>query len=154
MPDISFYAENVARYKPQITQQRGQIAVHTENMEYREQLTEYPIIPLLDRPKPVLDWVKGRAPIIPRVKLLGAFGVVDPSLAAQRYGARGAGGQYSVERRIPKPYPVKYTWPVGKAIEKLPSVASILHGPERTVIAQPLRDVVRKVEHARISVQT
>jgi len=44
------------------------------------QLTKYPIFPILDRPKPLLQWVKMRSPIIPRVKILGAFGLVDPQL--------------------------------------------------------------------------
>jgi len=44
------------------------------------QLTKYPIVPLLDRPKPVLQWVRTRNPIVPRVKILGAFGLVSPQL--------------------------------------------------------------------------
>ena len=44
------------------------------------QLTKYPIFPILDRPKPILDWLKARNTLIPRAKLIGAFGLVDPQL--------------------------------------------------------------------------
>ena len=42
------------------------------------EVTSYPIFPILDRPHPLLDWVKERDTIIPRVKILGAAGVVNP----------------------------------------------------------------------------
>jgi hypothetical protein len=43
------------------------------------ELVKYPIFPILKRPTPVLDAVKRWEPLIPRGKLLGAFGLTDPS---------------------------------------------------------------------------
>jgi len=74
------------------------------NVNY--QLTKSPIFPILDRPKPVLEFVKTRSPILSRRKLLGVFGVLDPQAM---------------------------TWPAGRRIGELPSVMSILSGPRRTV---------------------
>jgi len=42
------------------------------------QLTSYPIIPVLDRMSPILSVLKNRPTIIPRTKLLGAFGIIEP----------------------------------------------------------------------------
>lgn len=41
-----------------------------------QQLTSSPIFPLIDRPKPLIDFIKERSPIVPRKSLLGAFGLV------------------------------------------------------------------------------
>jgi len=57
---------------------RGEVPIHLAQ-RLRGQLTKYPIIPVLDRPHPVLEAIKERAPIVPRVKLLGAFGIIDPT---------------------------------------------------------------------------
>lgn len=156
MSDISFESENVACYSPSTIKSQGQISIDMDNIGYRAQLAKYPVVPALDRPKPVLDWIKGRAPIIPRVKLLGVFGILDPEeedVRGQRFGAGGYGGRYSVERRIPKPYPVKYAWPVEKPIARIPSViGTVPSGAMRTVLPQR-RDVTRQTQSARISVQ-
>lgn len=86
------------------------------------QLTKYPILPFLDRPHPVLDAIKARAPIVPRVKLLGAFGVVDPKEKL-----------LAVAKNIPRPYARPGTWKAERQIGQLPSAISILMGPSRTV---------------------
>lgn len=127
MPDMSFEVENVSHTQPEITREFGQLAVHTENIASNAQMTKYPIVPVLDRPHPVLDWVKTRSPLLPRVKLIGAFNIVDPSdFSAQRYGAGSAGGNYSRERRLPQPYPyTKFVWDPRKDIARLPSVAIV-----------------------------
>jgi len=57
---------------------RGEVPVHLAQ-RLRGQLTKYPIIPFLERPHLLLDAIKGREPIVPRVKLLGALGITDPS---------------------------------------------------------------------------
>jgi len=87
--------------------------IHSQNIQYRHQIARYPIIPLIDRPHPLLDWVKARAPIIPRTKLIGVFGIVDP-------------------KNIPKPWgPME--WPEEAEVARLPSVIGILPGPTRTM---------------------
>lgn len=152
MPETSFHAENLSGNQPQSTAQRGQISVHSENVGYKtqfkSQLTEHPVFPLLDRPKPIIEALEEYVPIIPRVKVMGALG-----LLGQRFKARG--GPYGEERRIPKPYPYeKFTWGVGKNIARIPSVIArdITPGPEHTVSPQR-RDITRKVMSGRISVQ-
>lgn len=70
------------------------------------QVTEEPVIPILDRPHPFLDWVKNRETMVDRQKLIGQLGVVDPD---------------------------KVTWPREREIATIPSVISILSGPERTL---------------------
>jgi len=67
----------------------------------QRQLTKYPIIPILDRSKPLLQWVKTRRPLIPRTKILGAFGVVDP----------------------------RDVWPPERQIGDIPKPMSVLSGP-------------------------
>jgi len=57
-----------------------QVDEEVKSHSLQSQLTKYPIFPILDRPKPLLQWVKMRSPLIPRVKVLGAFGLVDPQL--------------------------------------------------------------------------
>lgn len=147
MVDISFLAEHVARHSPSHSKQQGTIAVHGENVNYREQVTEQPIIPILDRAHPVLDWIKTRETLIPgRRKLLGAAGVVDPSeLRGQRFGAGGYGGRYSEERRQPTPYPTeRFRWPAEKDVGRLPSVIAedVTTGPTRTVSPQEVCAVI------------
>lgn len=101
------------------------LSVHSEYETYvhnlNAQLTRYPILPVLDRPHPVLDAVKAQAPMVPRVKLLGAFGIVDPQELL------------AVEKNIPRPYPRPMAWPAERQIGPLPAVISILEGPEKTV---------------------
>lgn len=104
------------------------LSVETEYETYvhnlNAQLTKYPILPLLDRPHPVLDAIKAQAPIIPRVKLLGAFGVIDPQELL------------AVEKNIPRPYARPGAWSAGRLIQTLPSVIADIRngsGPERTV---------------------
>jgi hypothetical protein len=131
MSDMSFEVENVSHTQPQSTHQFGQLAVHSENIasnsQMDSQMAKNPTIPVLNRPHPVLDWVKTRKPLVPRVKLIGTFNIVDPSdFNAQRYGARSAGGEYNRERRLPQPYPyTKFVWDPTKDIARLPSVAVI-----------------------------
>jgi len=159
MSEISFYAENISRFKPQSTAQRGQISVHSQNIGYRPQLTKHSVFPMLDRPKPVFDFAKTWTPVVPRVKLLGVFGILDPDeedYRSQRYGARSSGGQYSVERRIPRPYPAsKFRWPPEKDIARIPAIG-ILGGayPVDSRTLSPQKDVTRQTQSARvISVQ-
>lgn len=58
-----------------------------------KQLTKRPIVPFFDRPTPLIDRIKARAPLIPRTKLLGVLGIVN----AQQWGPdRGIGS-------LPKP---------------------------------------------------
>ena len=88
------------------------------NAQYNAQMTKYPIIPLLDRPHPVLDAIKASATVIPRTKLLGAFGIIDPT-----------------ERNIPTPWGPR-TWPPGVDVGRLPSVVQTgvgASGPTRTM---------------------
>jgi len=74
------------------------------------QLTKYPIFPLLDRPTPILDWLKMRSPLIPRAKVLGAFGLIDP----------------------------QYTWPPERPIGSIPKPMSILSGPRHPLHPQKI----------------
>lgn len=105
MADISCEAENVSKYRPQSNAYSGQISVHTDRIN--PQLSPQP---------------ETRFPILERLK-------------AQRFGAGGYGGRYSVERRIPKVLPIG-EWGVGKNIATLPAVQSILSGPEKGLLAQ------------------
>jgi len=70
--------------EPPLLPQRADISVQVDedvkSHSLQGQLTKYPIFPILDRPRPLLQWVKMRSPLIPRVKILGAFGLVDPQL--------------------------------------------------------------------------
>ena len=77
--------------------------VHNANSA---QLTKHAIFPLLDRPKPFIQKIKSRAPLIPRSKLLGVFGLV------------GQG---------------KWDWPRDKPLATIPKAMSILSGPEHPV---------------------
>jgi len=74
----------------------GETPVHLAQ-RLRAQLTKYPIIPILDRPHPVLDAIKEMVPIVPRVKLLGAFGIVDPSQAKGSISPKRARAVLSVQ---------------------------------------------------------
>lgn len=88
------------------------------NAQYNAQLTKYPIIPLLDRPHPVLDAIKASATVVPRTKLIGVFGIVDPT-----------------EVNIPQPWGPR-TWPPEAEIGRLPSVIQTgagASGPTRTM---------------------
>ncbi|MBA7607187.1 hypothetical protein ES703_14345 [subsurface metagenome] len=58
-----------------------------------KQLTKRPIVPLLDRPTPLINRIKARATLVRRTKLLGVLGIVN----AQQWGPeRGIGS-------LPKP---------------------------------------------------
>jgi hypothetical protein len=85
---------------------RPEISIHgdEETVAHSAQLTEHPIFPVFDRPHPVLDAVKARAPLVPRTKLIGVFGILDPA-----------------------------EWAAGANIASLPSVLGIIPGPERTM---------------------
>lgn len=88
------------------------------NAQYNTQMTNYPILPLLDRPHPVLDAIKASATIVPRTKLLGTFGIIDPT-----------------EKNIPTPWGPR-TWPTGAEVGRLPSVIQTgagVSGPTRTM---------------------
>lgn len=109
------------------------LSVHSEYETYvhnlNAQLTKHSILPVLDRPKPVLDAIKAWAPIVPRVKLIGAFGIVDPTtepgISIDKY-----------VKNIPRPYPRPMEWAPGKLIENIPSVITTgagVAGPSRTV---------------------
>ena len=92
------------------------------NAQYNAQMANYPIIPLLDRPHPVFDAIKASATVIPRTKLLGAFGVIDPT-------------ENPIERNIPTPWGPR-TWPAGADVGRLPSVVQTgvgASGPTRTM---------------------
>jgi len=67
----------------------GETPVHLAQ-RLRAQLTRYPIFPVLDRPHPVLDAIKGMAPIVPRVRLLGAFGIINPFQAKSKISPKRA----------------------------------------------------------------
>jgi len=92
------------------------------NAQYSAQMTKYPIVPLLDRPHPVLDAIKASATVVPRTKLLGAFGIIDPT-------------ENPIERNIPTPWGPR-TWPTGADVGRLPSVVQTgvgASGPTRTM---------------------
>ena len=80
-----------------------QVDEEVKSHSLQSQLAKHPIFPILDRPKPLLQWVKMRSPLIPRVKVLGAFGLVDP----------------------------QYTWPPERQIGNIPKPMSILSGPRQ-----------------------
>lgn len=151
MVDISFETENISK-QPNITSQRGGLSIVSDNMnykaDYKGQMAKYPIFPVLDRPKPILAAIKEFSPIIPRVKFLGVFNIIDPPELA--------GGDFSAGRRYAKPYPwTKFkSWDPKRNIANIPSVTArdLVSGPERSVSPQ-LRDITRQTQHARISVQ-
>ena len=92
------------------------------NAQYNAQMTKYPIIPLLDRPHPVFDAIKARATIAPRTKLIGVFGIIDPT-------------ENPTGRNIPVPWGPR-TWPTGAEVGRLPSVVQTgggVSGPTRTM---------------------
>lgn len=95
------------------------------HVSHEAQLTKYPIFPILIRSHPLLDTIKDRATIIPRVKLLGSFGIVDPNKWPPTL---------AVEKNVPGPYPRPMTWPPGREIARLPAVLGIIPGPEKTVL--------------------
>ena len=95
--------------------------VLSKNAQYKAQMTKYPVLPMLDRPHPVLDAIKAKAPIIPRVKLIGAFGIIDPSP--------------ETKKNIPLPWGPR-EWAPGAAVGRLPSVIQTgagVPGPSRTM---------------------
>ena len=100
--------------EPPLLPQKSEISVQVDEdvkvHSLQGQLTKYPIFPILDRPTPVLDWLKSRSPIIPRVKLIGAFGVVDP----------------------------QYTWSPERPIGNIPKPMSILSGPRHPLHPQKI----------------
>ena len=92
------------------------------NAQHNAQLTKYPIIPLLDRPHPVFDAIKARATIAPRTKMIGVFGIIDPT-------------ENPTGRNIPVPWGPR-TWPTGAEVGRLPSVVQTgagASGPTRTM---------------------
>lgn len=104
------------------------LSVHSEYETYvhnlNTQMTKYPLVPVLDRPHPILDMIKATPPILPRVKLIGAFGIVDPEELL------------AVEKNIPRPYPRPMEWAPGKLVATIPSAIADIRdgsGPERTV---------------------
>lgn len=109
----------------------SEFETEVHNAQYRHQLTKYPVIPLLDRPHPIADVIKAWAPIVPRTKMLGAFGVVDPTEPGISID--------SYEKNIPRPYPRPMGWDIGKNIANLPSAIAFgpgaggPSGPSRTV---------------------
>jgi len=106
----------------------SEFETESHNAQFRNQLTKYPIIPLLDRPHPVADAIKAWAPVIPRTKLLGVFGVVDPTEPGVSIDG--------YEKNIPRPYPRPMGWEPGQMIANLPSAVATgpgATGPSRTV---------------------
>jgi hypothetical protein len=110
----------------------SELSLHTEeevlnkNIQYNHQLTNYPIIPLLDRPHPVLDKIKAQAPIVPRTKLLGVFGIIDPT----EWPPKAA-----TEKNVPEPWGPR-EWTPGAEVGRLPSVIQTgggVPGPSRTM---------------------
>lgn len=103
--------------------------VLSKNAQHRAQMTKYPVIPIMDRPHPVIDAIKAKAPIIPRVKLLGAFGIIDPP---------------ETERNIPLPWGPR-EWTPGAAVGRLPSVIQTgggVTGPTRTMHPKEMSIVI------------
>lgn len=127
--DRSFLPQLLERFRirEKITRRERRLgtglSVHTEQevAVHNAQMTKYPIVPLLDRPHPLLDAIKAQSPLIPRVKLLGVFGVIDPEEVRV------------TEKNIPRPFPRPYEWPEESILGRLPSAISILEGPQRTV---------------------
>lgn len=128
--DRTFLPQRLVR-KPRILRGRqgirgDELSLHTEsevlnkNIQYNHQLTKYPIIPMLDRPKPIIEKIKAMSPMIPRTKLLGVFGVIDPPQTVNN---------------IPNPWGPR-TWTAGADLGKLPSVVQTgggVSGPSRTM---------------------
>jgi len=90
------------------------------------QLTQGPIFPVLDRPKPLIDYIKVRIPLIERAKLLGSFGLV---------------GQV-MNRNIPTPRAMQHPagslqYPRGSGVKNIPSVMGIISGGHRTGYLSP-----------------
>lgn len=114
----------------------SELSLHTEeevlskNTQYNHQLTKYPILPLLDRPHPVLDKIKAQAPVVPRTKLIGTFGIIDPSP--------------ETEKNIPLPWGPR-EWGPGAEVGRLPSVIQTgggVSGPSRTMHPSEISIVV------------
>jgi len=92
------------------------------NAQYNSQLTKYSIIPLLDRPHPVFDAIKASSTIVPRTKLIGVFGIIDPT-------------ENPTGRNIPVPWGPR-TWSPGAEVGRLASVVQTgvgATGPTRTM---------------------
>lgn len=104
--------------------------VLSKNIQFSHQLTKYPIIPLLDRPHPVLDKIKAQAPVVPRTKLIGVFGILDPSP--------------ETAKNIPLPWGPR-EWIPGAEVGRLPSVIQTgagVSGPTRTMHPSEISIVV------------
>lgn len=113
----------------------GDLSLHTEeevlskNTQYNHQLTKYPILPLLDRPHPVIDKIKAQATVVPRTKLIGIFGIIDPP---------------ETEKNVPQPWGPR-KWPTGAEVGRLPSVIQTgggVPGPSRTMHPREISIVV------------
>ena len=111
---MSVYTEDALRFK---------------NAQMGAQLTGRAIFPLFDRPKPLIQTLKERAPIISRTKLLGAFGLVGQASAAGMRPVLPASG-----RNIANPRGSR-RWPATMGIARMPSVVadSLTSGPRRTM---------------------
>lgn len=111
---MSVYAEDAIRYK---------------NAQLGAQLTGRAIFPLFDRPKPLIQTLKERAPVISRTKLLGAFGLVgQASSAGMRPVLPGSGRNLANPRGSRR-------WPATMGIARMPSVVAdtLTSGPRRTM---------------------
>ena len=118
-----------------------ELSLHTEsdvlskNIQFNHQLTKYPIIPLLDRPHPVFDKIKAQATVVPRTKLIGVFGIIDPT----EWPPKGA-----TEKNVPQPWGPR-EWIPGADVGRLPSVIQTgggVPGPSRTMHPKEMSIVV------------
>ena len=111
---MSVYTEDEVRYK---------------NAQLGAQITGHAIFPLFDRPKPLIQPIKERAPIISRTKLLGAFGLVGQASSAGMRPVLPASG-----RNIASPWGPR-KWPATMGVARMPSVVadSLTSGPRRTM---------------------
>jgi len=111
---MSVYAEDAIRFK---------------NAQMGAQLTGRAIFPLFDRPKPLIQSIKERAPIISRTKLLGAFGLVGQASSAGMRPVLPASG-----RNIANPRGAR-RWPATMGVARMPSVVAdtLTSGPRRTM---------------------
>ena len=88
------------------------------------QITKAPIFPVLDRPKPLIDFLKFRDLKVERVRIFGQFGLM---------------GQVK-NRNIPVPQSLTRTRipiPKGTTIANFPSAIGIKSGPSRTGMLAP-----------------
>lgn len=83
------------------------------------QMTKHTILPFLDRIKPLINAIKSRATIIPRTKLLGAFGLVG-------------------QKNIPVPRSLA-EWSRKANVGGIPSIVNdLVSGPERTYLGMSI----------------